>query len=196
MRGLVGNRLPRFTREQSELIKGAFDFIGLNYYSANYADNLPPSNGFNNSYNTDARANLTGARNGIPIGPQAGSSWLYIYPQGFRELLLYVKKTYGNPTIYITENGIDEVNNKILPLQEALKDDTRIEYYQKHLLSVLSVIRDGANVKGYFAWSLLDNFEWANGYTVRFGLNFVDYNDGAKRYPKNSARWFKKFLQK
>lgn len=56
--------------------------------------------------------------------------------------------------------------------------------------------RDGANVKGYFAWSLLDNFEWSEGYTVRFGINFVDYDNGMKRYPKNSARWFKKFLRK
>ena len=62
-----------------------------------------------------------------------------------------------------------------------------------HLTS--STHRDVANVKGYFAWSLLDNFEWAYGYTVRFGLNFVDYNDGLKRYPKNSARWFKEFLK-
>ncbi|KAL5214746.1 hypothetical protein ABZP36_003898 [Zizania latifolia] len=196
MRRLVGNRLPRFTKDQSELIKGAFDFIGLNYYTANYANSLPPSNGLNNSYTTDARANLTGVRNGIPIGPQAASPWLYIYPQGFRELVLYVKENYGNPTIYITENGVDEANNKTLPLQEALKDDTRIEYYHKHLLSLLSAIRDGANVKGYFAWSLLDNFEWVNGYTVRFGINFVDYNDGNKRYPKNSAHWFRNFLQK
>ncbi|EEC77466.1 hypothetical protein OsI_16288 [Oryza sativa Indica Group] len=196
MRGLVGNRLPQFTKEQSKLVKGAFDFIGLNYYTANYADNLPPSNGLNNSYTTDSRANLTGVRNGIPIGPQAASPWLYVYPQGFRDLLLYVKENYGNPTVYITENGVDEFNNKTLPLQEALKDDARIEYYHKHLLSLLSAIRDGANVKGYFAWSLLDNFEWSNGYTVRFGINFVDYNDGRKRYPKNSAHWFKKFLLK
>jgi beta-glucosidase len=51
-------------------------------------------------------------------------------------------------------------------------------------------------VKGYFAWSLLDNFEWSSGYTVRFGLNFVDYKDGLKRYPKLSAHWFKKFLKR
>jgi beta-glucosidase len=56
--------------------------------------------------------------------------------------------------------------------------------------------RDGVDVKGYFAWSLLDNFEWANGYTVRFGINFVDYSDGQKRYPKSSAHWFKEFLKK
>jgi beta-glucosidase len=59
MRGLVGNRLPRFSKEQSELLKGAFDFIGLNYYTSSYAGNLPPSNGLKKSYNTDARANLT-----------------------------------------------------------------------------------------------------------------------------------------
>jgi beta-glucosidase len=64
------------------------------------------------------------------------------------------------------------------------------------LFDFLTIHRDGANVKGYFAWSLLDNFEWVNGYTIRFGLNFVDYNDGLKRYPKNSAHWFKEFLQK
>ncbi|CAD6260548.1 unnamed protein product [Miscanthus lutarioriparius] len=196
MRRLVGNRLPQFTSEQSELVKGAFDFIGLNYYTANYASNLPPSNGLNLSYSTDSQANLTGVRNGVPIGPQAASSWLYIYPQGFRDLLLYVKKNYGNPTVYITENGVDEVNNKSLPLQEALKDSTRIEYYHKHLLALQSAISDGANVKGYFAWSLLDNFEWVNGYTVRFGIYFVDYSDGLKRYPKSSAHWFKEFLKK
>uniref|UniRef100_A0A0D9ZM19 Uncharacterized protein n=1 Tax=Oryza glumipatula TaxID=40148 RepID=A0A0D9ZM19_9ORYZ len=164
MRELVGNRLPKFTKEQSEMVKGAFDFIGLNYYSSSYAEN-------------------------------AASSWLHIYPQGLRELLLYIKENYGNPTIFITENGVDEVNNKTMPLKEALNDNTRIEYYHKHLLALRNAMRDGANVKGYFAWSLLDNFEWADGYTLRFGLNFVDYDDGMKRHPKNSAHWFKKFLR-
>ncbi|CAL5068424.1 unnamed protein product [Urochloa decumbens] len=196
MRALVGNRLPRFTKEQSDLVKGAFDFIGLNYYTTNYAYNLPPPNGLNATYNTDARANLTGFRNGVPIGPQAASTWLFVYPRGFRELLLYVKEAYGNPTVYITENGIDEHNNKSLSLQEALKDDARIEYHHKHLVALQSAIRDGANVKGYFAWSLLDNFEWGNGYSVRFGINFVDYTDGLKRYAKKSAHWFKDFLKK
>nr|CAH66810.1 OSIGBa0135C13.5 [Oryza sativa] len=196
MRELVGNRLPEFSKEQSEMVKGAFDFIGLNYYASSYADNDPPSYGHNNSYNTDSHAKITGSRNGIPIGPQAASFWFYIYPEGLRELLLHIKENYGNPTIYITENGVDEINNKTMRLKEALKDDIRIEYYHKHLLALLSAMRDGANVKGYFAWSLLDNFEWSEGYTVRFGINFVDYDNGMKRYPKNSARWFKKFLRK
>ena len=55
--------------------------------------------------------------------------------------------------------------------------------------------RDSVSVKGYFAWSLLDNFEWSSGYTVRFGINYVDYKNGLKRHPKLSANWFKKFLK-
>ncbi|GLU19412.1 hypothetical protein SLE2022_356650 [Rubroshorea leprosula] len=92
--------------------------------------------------------------------------------------------------------GVDEVNNSTLPLEEALVDNDRIYYYQQHLSFLQSAIQDGVNVKGYFAWSLLDNFEWSSGYTVRFGINFVDYKDGLKRYPKLSARWFKNFLKK
>jgi beta-glucosidase len=92
--------------------------------------------------------------------------------------------------------GVDEANNKTVTLQESLKDDTRVDFYHRHLLSLLRAVREGANVKGYFAWSLLDNFEWGNGFTVRFGLNFVDYSDGNKRYPKKSAHWFKEFLRK
>ncbi|XP_048559668.1 beta-glucosidase 12-like [Triticum urartu] len=198
MKVLVGNRLPQFTRQQSKLVKGAFDFIGINYYSTNYAYSLPPSNCLRNSYSTDAQANLTGVRNGVPIGPQAASPWLYVYPQGLHDLLLFLKEKYHNPTIYITENGnilgFDEANNKSLPLNEALKDDARIDYHRRHLDALLSAIREGANVKGYFVWSLLDNFEWESGYTVRFGLHFVDYNHGLKRYPKRSAGWFKNFL--
>ena len=115
------------------------------------------------------------------------------------DLLLTQRTGLKVPDIYVSIFcivGVDEANNKSLPLKEALKDDTRIYYYRTHLLAMLSAIREGANVKGYFAWSLLDNFEWANGYTVRFGIYFVDYNNGYKRYPKKSAHWFKKFLKK
>lgn len=90
--------------------------------------------------------------------------------------------------------GVDEYNNKSLPVGEALKDDFRIDYHYNHLQYLHAAISEGVNVKGYFAWSLLDNFEWGNGYTVRFGINFVDYENGLKRYPKKSAYWFKQFL--
>ncbi|XP_050224064.1 beta-glucosidase 12-like [Mercurialis annua] len=197
LKSLVGNRLPKFLEEQSKMVKGSFDFLGLNYYTANYAAYVHYSNAINASILTDSRANLSSERNGIPIGPKAASDWLYVYPRGIRDLLLYTKNKYNNPLIYITENGIDEVNNAAtLTLEEQLADNMRIDYYYSHLSFLKKAIKDGANVKGYFAWSLLDNFEWSNGYTVRFGINYVDFKDGCKRYPKLSAHWFNKFLKK
>ncbi|XP_058073470.1 beta-glucosidase 12-like [Magnolia sinica] len=195
MRTYVEDRLPKFTKEQSDMLRGSFDFMGLNYYTSNYVAHVPPSDTIRESYTTDSHAKLTGERNGIPIGPQGASSWLYVYPQGIRDLLIYLKERYNNPIIYITENGIDEFNNNSLSLEEALQDNMRVDYYHRHLLFVQSAIRDGVDVRGYFAWSLLDNFEWADGFTVRFGLNYVDYKDGLKRYPKQSALWFKQFLR-
>ncbi|KAL5758564.1 hypothetical protein ACOSP7_021175 [Xanthoceras sorbifolium] len=194
MRVLVGERLPKFTKKQSMMVKGSFDFIGLNYYTAYYAANCPVANSINITYSTDSLANLTPDRDGIFIGPQAASSWLHVYPKGLRDLLIYMKEYYKNPTIYITENGMDEFNNSTLPLEEALKDPMRIDYFNRHLRYLNKAIGEGVNVKGYFAWSLLDNFEWSEGYTSRFGINFVDYEDGFKRYPKQSAIWFKNFL--
>ncbi|GFZ20734.1 beta glucosidase 13 [Actinidia rufa] len=195
MRALVGNRLPKFSKEQSKMVKGSFDFIGLNYYTANYARYAPNANNVHASYLTDAWASLTSERNGVPIGAKTVSTWLYVYPKGIYDLLLYTKKKYNNPLIYITENGVDEVNNATLSLEEALVDNMRIDYYYHHLSFLSQAIKDGANVKGYFAWSLLDNFEWNSGYTVRFGSNYVDYKNGLKRYPKLSAKWFKNFLK-
>ncbi|TXG60168.1 hypothetical protein EZV62_014741 [Acer yangbiense] len=196
MRTLVGERLPKFSKKESMMVKGSLDFLGLNYYTGFYVANVAVANPVNISYSTDSLANQTTDRKGILIGPPAASSWLHVYPRGFRDLLIYVKENYNNPTIYITENGVDELNNSTLPLEEALKDPVRIDYYHRHLSFLHKAIKEGVNVKGYFAWSLLDNFEWASGYTVRFGINFVDYEDGFKRYPKQSAIWFKNFLNK
>ncbi|KAL5755366.1 hypothetical protein ACOSP7_023586 [Xanthoceras sorbifolium] len=196
MRTMVRERLPKFTNRQSRMVKGSYDFIGVNYYTAYYAVDVPIINSSIVSYSTDSLAKLTPVREGIPIGPQAASTWLYVYPRGLRDLLNYVKKKYNNPTIHITENGIDEFNNNTLSLKEALKDPMRIDYHYCHLWFLLRAIDDGVNVKSYFAWSLLDNMEWHSGYTVRFGIYFIDYENGLKRYPKNSALWFKNFLRK
>ncbi|XP_010265851.1 PREDICTED: beta-glucosidase 12-like isoform X1 [Nelumbo nucifera] len=196
MRSLVGKRLPKLTPEQSMAVKGSFDFLGLNYYTANYAANVLSFNSVNISYNTDSHVNLSTTRKGALIGKQAGSSWLFVYPRGIHDLLLYVKKQYKDPVIYITENGVSEKDDSSLTLKEALVDNLRIEYYQSHLSFVQKAIKKGVNVKGYFARSLMDNFEWSDGYSVRFGINYIDYKNGLKRYPKHSAYWFKKFLQR
>lgn len=117
MKSLVGKRLPTFTKQQSELVKGSFDFLGSNYYTANYASYMPPPNANRITYFSDARASLSTEHNGVPIGPKAASPWLAVYPRGIRDVLLYIKAKYNNPLIYITENGMlltSSYNNMIL----------------------------------------------------------------------------------
>ncbi|XP_039118811.1 beta-glucosidase 13-like [Dioscorea cayenensis subsp. rotundata] len=199
MRMTVGNRLPRFTKEEVEIVKGSYDFIGLNYYTTWYSQSVPPINSLvNTSYSSDYQTNqsVTGVRLGKPLGPTVTSGWLFIYPPGIKKSLLYIKDKYNNPLIYITENGVDDNNIKDLPLKDALEDNVRVSFYYGHLRYLQSAIKKGANVKAYFAWSFLDDFEWDAGFTVRFGLGYIDYNDNLKRYPKKSALWFRQFLKK
>ncbi|KAJ4711677.1 putative Beta-glucosidase [Melia azedarach] len=198
MRELVGDRLPKFTNSQSKMVKGSIDFLGFNYYSANYADGMTYYSNANLSYTTDNRVNLTTEKNGIPIGQQTGASWIYLYPKGIREILLYIKRKYNSPIIYITENGMADVENSISrPIDNALNDSLRIKYHRLHLSHLLKAInKDGVDVRRYYVWSFLDNFEWSSGYTLRFGITYVDYKDGLKRSFKKSALWFRSFLQK
>ncbi|KAL5983312.1 Beta-glucosidase 12 [Asimina triloba] len=176
------------------MLKGSFDFIGLNYYTTKYASYVPLSDTIPVSYTTDSHVNVTVERNGTLIGPRAASSWLYVYPTGIRDMLVYVKNRYNNPVTYVTENGVDEFNNDTISVQEASQDDLRIDFHRRHLLFVQQAIREGVDVRGYFVWSLMDDFEWAEGYSVRFGLVYVDYKDDLKRYLKQSALWFRQFL--
>ncbi|KAF5191302.1 Beta-glucosidase, partial [Thalictrum thalictroides] len=177
MQSLCGDRLPKFTKEESSMIKGSYDFIGLNYYTSNYVENYPFSEDVQPSYLRDCHCNKTKEKNGVPIGPKGGSDWLSVYPRGILDLLLYIKQRYKNPTIYITENGIDEVNNSTLSLEEALKDDQRIDYHSRHLSFALGAINEGVDLRGYFAWSFFDNFEWNED---------DDHHDSAVKFSRSS----------
>lgn len=190
----VGDRLPRFTQAESALLKGSLDFVGINHYTTFYARN-DTSNivGFllNDAF-SDSGA-ITLPFKDLKPADRANSIWLYIVPHGIRSLMNYIKEKYGNPPIIITENGMDD--SILISRKDALKDEKRIKYHDQYLSNLLASIKeDGCNVKGYFVWSLMDNWEWAAGFTSRFGLYFVDYNDKLKRYPKDSVQWFKTFL--
>ncbi|KAJ4950554.1 hypothetical protein NE237_027386 [Protea cynaroides] len=152
MQDLVGPRLPRFYKEQSEMLKGSYDFLGLNYYTANYAKDASLSDGGfppkNPSYDTDSR---------------------------------------------VIQTRISDDSK--LPIEEALKDEERKASLRDHLKYLVAAMKAGVDVKGFFVWTLLDDFEWDVGFTVRFGMNYVDFNNGLKRYPKESALWFKNFLK-
>ncbi|XP_022873098.1 beta-glucosidase-like isoform X1 [Olea europaea var. sylvestris] len=197
MRKLVGDRLPQFRQEQAKLVKGSYDFLGINYYTSTYASNSPSEPGTSPSYSNDQDIAVSSERDGIPIGPRGGSNWLYIVPYGIYKLLVHLKETYNNPIIYITENGVDEVNNTALTFSEARLDETRIKYHQDHLFYIKKAMDEGVDVKAYYIWSMFDNFEWGAGYSVRFGLYYVDFVNGRfTRFPKASAVWLTNFLNK
>ncbi|PON79659.1 Glycoside hydrolase [Parasponia andersonii] len=194
MRERVGNRLPTFSNFEASLVKGSLDFVGINHYTTFYGSNSSLATLLNDSL-ADSGALTIPFRNGKPIGDRANSIWLYIVPEGMRKLMNYIKQKYGNPPVIITENGMDDPNNSLISIKQALQDDKRIKYHNDYLTNLVASIKeDGCNVKGYFVWSLLDNWEWAAGYTSRFGLFFVDYKDKLKRYPKKSVEWFTNFL--
>lgn len=196
MREKVGDRLPIFSPEQRNAIKGSLDFVGINHYTTNYARpfNFPFIAAIFND-NPDCATVTPSSRHGKPIGEPTPAMWLKVVPWGLKKLLDYIRVRYSNPVVIITENGYPDHNDRSIPLETALQDDARINYHHDYLSSVLEAIRDGSDVRGYFVWSLLDNFEWSFGYTLRFGLIFVDYMNDLKRHPKASAKWFKQFLK-
>ncbi|XP_022735952.1 LOW QUALITY PROTEIN: beta-glucosidase 13-like [Durio zibethinus] len=197
MRRLVKDRLPVFTAAEKNLVKGSFDFIGINYYTSRYAKHIPINpKAAPVSYLVDQYVNSTVDKDGVLIGPNAGGSqFIYFYPKGLYKLLKFMVKHYNkNLTIYITQNGFTEKNDDSIPIPEALKDQNRIEFVQKHLHLIHRAINNGVNVKGYFYWSLFDDFEWSEGYTVRYGLYYVDFKN-LKRIPKESAKWYHDFVK-
>lgn len=157
-----------------QIIAVPMDYIGVNYYTREI-------------YQTDMQNGFAKVTN-KPL-PLTDMGW-EIYPQGLTELLLDLHNTYKLPTIYITENGAAMpdtlVDNKV-------DDQDRLSYYQTHLMAVDSAIRQGVDIKGYFAWSLMDNFEWAEGYVKRFGIVYVDYAN-LQRTIKASGHAYRDFI--
>ncbi|XP_075479903.1 beta-glucosidase 40-like isoform X2 [Primulina tabacum] len=199
MRARVGSRLPKFSEAESNLLKGSFDFIGINHYTTWYA-NINTTNLIGvllNDSLADSGALTLPFKDGRPIADRAHSIWLYIVPHGIRSLMNYIRQKYRNPLVIITENAVmDDGNSPFVSIKYALKDEKRIKYHNDYLTNLLAAIReDGCNARGYFVWSLLDNWEWGAGFSSRFGLYYVDYHDKQlKRYAKDSVKWFKNLL--
>ncbi|PIN14422.1 Beta-glucosidase, lactase phlorizinhydrolase [Handroanthus impetiginosus] len=187
--------LGHFSQQESQLLRGSADYIGLNFYTAIYASNDPNPEG--EGYDADQKIEFSFDKDGVPIGGTTGSTWLHVCPWAIYDHFVYLKQTYKDaPPIYITENGVSDVNDPKLTAKEACRDFTRVKYHQDHLANILQAIKDKeVNVKGYIIWSWCDNFEWSEGYLSRFGIMYVDYISNQTRYPKESAMWFCKFLK-
>lgn len=153
------------------------DFLGVNYYSPQRV-----------------RADAAG-RLGYVECRRAGAEhtemgW-EVYPDGLLDLLCRIRDDYGDPALYITENGAAYRDDTVAAGE--VQDDDRIAYLDGHLGAVRRAIGAGVRVGGYFVWSLMDNFEWSFGYSRRFGIVHVDY-DTLARKPKKSADWYRRVI--
>jgi beta-glucosidase len=158
------------------------DYVGINYYFRRLVSASTTVASFKISYDSMGFELAMGKD-----GPLTEIGW-EVYPRGLYDIVQRVSKDYKLP-IEITENGCSygdypDANGRVA-------DNRRINYYREHLRELARAIRDGADVRGYHAWSILDNFEWAEGYTQRFGLVYVDFPT-QRRYMKDSAKWFAK----
>ncbi|KAF2894139.1 hypothetical protein ILUMI_12035, partial [Ignelater luminosus] len=184
--GFKKSRLPEFTKEEVEYIKGTYDFFGLNHYTTVEVADIPdPPIGGKPSLFTDARATV----GYNPSWPSTSAPWLKIVPWGFTSVLKWIKDRYGDVPIYVTENGYADNTEK-------LDDQGRIDFHTQYLSALLDAIYDHqVNVKAYTVWSLFDNFEWRDGFVTRFGLYDVDYDHPDRiRTPKASSEFFKKVI--
>ncbi|GMI72746.1 beta glucosidase 46 [Hibiscus trionum] len=195
MQSILGSILPEFSRTDKEMLRQGVDFIGINHYSSYYVHDCmfsvcEPGTG---TSRTEGLWGQSSQKNGIPIGEPTDVDWLYVYPRGIEKIITYLKKRFNNIPMIITENGYGEVAKPNSTIEDSLQDTKRAKYMAGYLDSLSTAIRKGADVRGYFAWSLLDNFEWEYGFTRRFGLHHVDFKT-LKRTPKFSATWYKNFI--
>ncbi|KAK9136880.1 hypothetical protein Sjap_007474 [Stephania japonica] len=180
----AGLRIPSFTTEESKLVKGSWDFFGLNHYiTAHVQDDSDSLKMKQRDVSMDACAKLI-----LDVGGPSGE--FPINPEGVRGSLEYFKQHYGNPPVYIHENGQKTFRNA------SLNDTSRLKYLDSYIGSMLEAMRNGSNTKGYFTWSFMDLFELFSGYEFSYGLYYVDLDDpNLTRYPKLSAVWYSGFLK-
>ncbi len=155
-----------------ETIAQPLDFLGINYYTRIWSSTSNPP---------------------VPAPHAQGTSdmgWEN-YPEGLTELLCGLKRDYPLPPVFITENGM--AHRDVL-VDGKVDDQPRIEYMRTHLSALKAAIDAGVDIRGFFYWSLMDNFEWSSGYAKRFGLVHVDYQTQV-RTPKESAHWYRRFIE-
>ncbi|XP_021775387.1 cyanidin 3-O-glucoside 5-O-glucosyltransferase (acyl-glucose)-like [Chenopodium quinoa] len=187
MKKNVGNRIPVFTKKESKLLKGSFDFIGVNYY---YIQKVKDNSMSLTKTPRDLFADMA-VKWIFPNSSASPKEFTFPNePWGFERVLEYYKDVYANPLIFIHENGQAESYNT------AIQDQFRVEYLHDHIGRLLDVVRNGSNTQGYFVWSLLDVYELLFSFDATFGLYYVDYNDpNLTRHPKLSQRWYSQFLK-
>lgn len=180
LREIFGPAWPQHSEADLEVIRQPIDFLGINYYTRNV------------TRHDDLALPLRAGGVRQPNHVYTETGW-EVFPAALTSILLWVKERYGNLPLYITENGA-AFYDPPKPVDGRVDDPLRVNYYREHLRAAHQARRQGVDLRGYFAWSLLDNFEWSLGYSKRFGLVHVDY-ETQRRTPKASARFYAEVIR-
>ncbi len=175
-----GANAPRIEPGDMEAIASPLDFVGLNVYEPNYvrADDSPQGYEI-----LEPPASF----------PRMASPWIYVGPECIYWAVRNVCDLWRPKAIYITENGCS--SEDVINAEGRIEDTDRLMYLRNNLTHLHRAISDGYPVKGYFLWSLMDNFEWDDGYSKRFGIHYVDFST-LKRIPKLSAEWYREVIRR
>lgn len=179
LREVFGEAWVDWPEADLALARQPIDYVGINYYTRQVTQH-------------DAAAwpvQASGRRQ--PQSTHTETGW-EVFPQGLTDTLCWVRDRYGNIPQYVTENGAAFYDPPVAG-PDGVHDPLRVDYLRSHLEAVAEAIRRGVDVRGYMAWSLLDNLEWAHGFSKRFGITHVDFATG-HRTPKDSARWYAEFI--
>jgi beta-glucosidase len=175
---MFGPIFPEVQPGDLQTIAAPLDFVGLNYYMRAVMRHNPD-------------VPILQASQVHPPESEYSQMW-EIYPPGMYDMLMRIQADYAPKEIYITENGVCVPDG--LDFDGRVRDERRIRYLRDHLVQVRRAIQAGVPLKGYFHWTLMDNFEWAFGYRMRFGLVYMDFAT-QKRIIKDSGRWYKNVIQ-
>lgn len=181
---LYGEEGPAIEPGDMQAIAAPLDFLGINYYCNNFVRAVGAEQsafGFQNLEREEL----------VKAGYEVTEMGWPIMPDGLRELLVHVTREYVPKAIYITENG---AAFRDVAEDDAVHDEKRVAYLREHFSAARRAISDGVPLRGYFVWSLMDNFEWAMGYSKRFGIVYVDY-ETQKRILKDSAKYYQRVIQ-
>ena len=189
-----------WTEEELEIIKNAADkndFIGLNYYQPqrvmknNVDDNIERNR--ENSTGAPGNPSFDGFYRSVKMNDKKYTKWGWeISPEAFLDGLKMLRDRYGDVKIYITENGLGDED----PIIEGeIMDIPRIKFIEAHLGAIKKAIKEGINIKGYYAWSVIDLLSWLNGFKKQYGFIYVDHNDNLNRKKKASFYWYKNVIK-
>ncbi|CAH0686745.1 unnamed protein product [Chilo suppressalis] len=178
------SRLPAFTREEIELVRGTFDFYGVNHYTSRVVRRTRPGEKIG-AWPLWGSTEFDAVLDSRPEWTATAISWMKLNPKGFRDSLVWLKKQYGDISYMVLENGYPDSG-------AGLNEQAKRNFFKDYLTQLYFAIRrDKVNVTGYAAWSLMDSFEWTQGYTSKFGLYQVDFTDPQRpRKARSSALYY------